>query len=406
MVSREKTLTQIVRRRFYHAMEDAHIDADRFVDMCVNACLQACDYAKSRGFEAYKLDIEKVRMDWAFGLESNGKTFNQRLFRIMALEKIRVLLPRDRAFEVFEIIKDAAEGSKPAAQTLARNSDWLENRMPSASSNKDKFKQAWQQSNDPLHIPKFELAARERELISALELKFLGKVSATDVLKAAQNAKRYASEQGYNGWLYKTEQLRKQYAPNIQVNIAAGDLEFASAIYRVAALEIALEMKHSDPSQVIYWAALNDFTAVASWAELCGFMRVYESEEEKFRREREETRRRWAEQESQHSGPGETYSEWFWRNFHSEGSVPFGSSSVTGRENEWAYNKETAVPAGVSWYEVLEVDKSSSLAEVKAAYRKMSLKVHPDVIGDQIVKFKFETVAAAWRVAQKVLGEK
>lgn len=52
-------------------------------------------------------------------------------------------------------------------------------------------------------------------------------------------------------------------------------------------------------------------------------------------------------------------------------------------------------------YEVLGIDKSSTLAQIKSAYRKKSLKVHPD-------RAKIENAELAKRAFQiltKVLGE-
>jgi len=57
-----------------------------------------------------------------------------------------------------------------------------------------------------------------------------------------------------------------------------------------------------------------------------------------------------------------------------------------------------------SWYEILEVPRSASTAEIRSAYLKMAREYHPDRVPEHLTKLradaedKFKQVQAAWAV--------
>src|SRR5205814_7650263 len=57
-----------------------------------------------------------------------------------------------------------------------------------------------------------------------------------------------------------------------------------------------------------------------------------------------------------------------------------------------------------SWYEILEVPRSASTAEIRSAYLKMVREYHPDRVPEHLTKLradaedKFKQVQAAWAV--------
>jgi DnaJ like chaperone protein len=61
-------------------------------------------------------------------------------------------------------------------------------------------------------------------------------------------------------------------------------------------------------------------------------------------------------------------------------------------------------------YEILEIEKTATDAEVKKAYRKMSMKYHPDKLGDigaeyqKAAKEKFQKVQSAYEAIKKQRG--
>ena len=56
------------------------------------------------------------------------------------------------------------------------------------------------------------------------------------------------------------------------------------------------------------------------------------------------------------------------------------------------------VYAGTDYYKVLGVGKSASSADIKRAYRKLSLKYHPDKNPSPDAATKFAEIAAAYDV--------
>src|SRR5207248_4243405 len=57
-----------------------------------------------------------------------------------------------------------------------------------------------------------------------------------------------------------------------------------------------------------------------------------------------------------------------------------------------------------SWYEILEVPRSASTAEIRSAYLKMAREYHPDRVPEHLTKLradaedKFKQVQEAWTV--------
>ena len=58
----------------------------------------------------------------------------------------------------------------------------------------------------------------------------------------------------------------------------------------------------------------------------------------------------------------------------------------------------SATFAGADYYKVLGVSKSASSADIKRAYRKLSLKYHPDKNPSPDAAAKFAEIAAAYDV--------
>lgn len=54
---------------------------------------------------------------------------------------------------------------------------------------------------------------------------------------------------------------------------------------------------------------------------------------------------------------------------------------------------------GRDFYKILEIKKNAKAADIKKAYRKLTLQYHPDRnAGDEAAKTKFHDVAAAYEV--------
>ena len=58
----------------------------------------------------------------------------------------------------------------------------------------------------------------------------------------------------------------------------------------------------------------------------------------------------------------------------------------------------TTILAGADYYKILEVSKSASAAEIKKAYRKLSLKYHPDKNSSPDAADKFAALSVAYEV--------
>jgi DnaJ-class molecular chaperone len=54
--------------------------------------------------------------------------------------------------------------------------------------------------------------------------------------------------------------------------------------------------------------------------------------------------------------------------------------------------------AGKDYYKILEVSKTATAAEIKKAYRKLSLKYHPDKNSSPDAAEKFAALSAAYDV--------
>lgn len=54
-----------------------------------------------------------------------------------------------------------------------------------------------------------------------------------------------------------------------------------------------------------------------------------------------------------------------------------------------------------NYYRILEIDRSASAAEVKAAYRRLSMRFHPDVTDDPEGESKFKAMAEAYRMLKR-----
>ena len=50
-----------------------------------------------------------------------------------------------------------------------------------------------------------------------------------------------------------------------------------------------------------------------------------------------------------------------------------------------------------NYYRILEIERSASCAEVKAAYRRLAKRFHPDVTDDPDGERKFKAMAEAYR---------
>lgn len=51
-----------------------------------------------------------------------------------------------------------------------------------------------------------------------------------------------------------------------------------------------------------------------------------------------------------------------------------------------------------NYYRILEIERSASGAEIKAAYRKLAKRFHPDVTDDPDGESKFKAMAEAYRM--------
>lgn len=51
-----------------------------------------------------------------------------------------------------------------------------------------------------------------------------------------------------------------------------------------------------------------------------------------------------------------------------------------------------------NYYRILEIDRSASGAEIKAAYRRLAKRFHPDVTADPDGESKFKAMAEAYRM--------
>lgn len=51
-----------------------------------------------------------------------------------------------------------------------------------------------------------------------------------------------------------------------------------------------------------------------------------------------------------------------------------------------------------NYYRILEIERSASGAEIKAAYRRLSRRFHPDVTDDPEGESKFKAMAEAYRM--------
>jgi len=58
-----------------------------------------------------------------------------------------------------------------------------------------------------------------------------------------------------------------------------------------------------------------------------------------------------------------------------------------------------AADKGRDFYKILELKKNAKAADIKKAYRRLTLQYHPDKnAGDEVAKQKFHDVAAAYEV--------
>ena len=61
------------------------------------------------------------------------------------------------------------------------------------------------------------------------------------------------------------------------------------------------------------------------------------------------------------------------------------------------------VIAGADYYKILEVSKKATSAEIKRAYRKLSLKYHPDKNSSPDAAEKFAALSAAYSVLSGIV---
>jgi DnaJ-class molecular chaperone len=54
-----------------------------------------------------------------------------------------------------------------------------------------------------------------------------------------------------------------------------------------------------------------------------------------------------------------------------------------------------------NYYRILGIDQSASGAEIKAAYRRLSMRFHPDVTHDPEGESKFKAMAEAYRMLKR-----
>lgn len=54
-----------------------------------------------------------------------------------------------------------------------------------------------------------------------------------------------------------------------------------------------------------------------------------------------------------------------------------------------------------NYYRILEIDRSASGAEIKAAYRRLAKRFHPDVTDDPEGESKFKAMAEAYRMLKE-----
>ncbi len=56
----------------------------------------------------------------------------------------------------------------------------------------------------------------------------------------------------------------------------------------------------------------------------------------------------------------------------------------------------------INYYQVLELDESASVADIKQAYRKLAMRYHPDVNHDEDASQKFEEIKLAYEILQDI----
>jgi hypothetical protein len=437
MIGREADLRQRLRNRFRNCISDRlgfgmPMSEDEFFNMIEDAGRNVWYYASAKLGRQHMDDLERIRERWADGMESKGKTFRNRLTTILFMEKAVYMMPRDNPQEVFDLLRGCSAHNKPMLHQVAYAWDWLPktekprpeprtdpHRKTSSSRTsgttpdfeKGKFRESWDRANDPIFQATQMLLRREKTLVQSLlhKLNSAGAsndLSPTEVHTAAANAKKYAASLGYNGWLYRTERLRTSVASGIDIGKLNADKEFVSALYRCVSLECVLRFLETEGTWVVV-SAVKGAAAGASehdierYAAVCGFLRHYppepRSRPEPGQTYRDRSRESWDRPRS-----GETFEDWFKRNFFGGSAAP---EPHVFRENEWAYSRESAIPREMTWYQILEVEASADATRIKNQYRLLSKQFHPDICKDAGAQDKFMAVAAAYRVAMKILEE-
>lgn len=204
-------------------------------------------------------------------------------------------------------------------------------------------------------------------------------------VRAASKVQAYCKSQGYNGWLYTTEEVRNRWA----LGFTSKGKKFRQRLYSVSALEVVMETK---PSFVmIAGAAIGEPAWMESLANRWNWLRNHSKSQDR------------TQGRTRSHGQGQT-GDWrqyhWWSGYTHPPSPP--NPPPQSRENNWAYRGEAAIDSTGNWYDILAVDKSARGRTVRLAYRDRMRQVHTDVGGD---KDEASRVNAAYRVYEKIFGK-